>query len=133
MVELSVVHLQRSTSLFQIIELYNTSEINAIVSDYECGCVLLWDKEFGKIVLELQADTRRRARYVKAYQEGGLGKSQEGLPLKAVTSRHNDSSMASLDLAQSSQEVSEEENSGIPQHQNETEKQPPENEMFDSL
>ena len=29
MVELSVVHLQRSTSLFKIIELYNTSEINA--------------------------------------------------------------------------------------------------------
>nr|XP_022298273.1 leucine-rich repeat serine/threonine-protein kinase 2-like isoform X2 [Crassostrea virginica] len=101
--------------------------------DYECGCVLLWDKEFGKMVLELQADTRRRAGYVKAYQEGGLGKAQEGLPLKAVTSRHNDSNMASLDLAQSSQEVSEEGNSGIPQHQNEAEKQPPENEMFDSL
>ena len=107
--------------------------INAIVSDYECGCVLLWDKEFGKIVLELQADTRRRAGYVKAYQEGGLGKAQEGMPLKAVTSRHNDSSMASLDLAQSSQKVSQEGNSGIPQHQNEAEKQPPENEMFDSL
>ena len=70
---------------------------------------------------------------MKAYQEGRLGKSQEGLPLKAGTSRHNDSSMASLDLAQSSQEVSEEGNSGIPQHQNEAEKQPPENEMFDSL
>ena len=70
---------------------------------------------------------------MKAYQEGRLGKSQEGLPLKAVTSRHNDSSMASLDLAQSSQEVSEEGNSGIPQQQNEEEKQPPENEMFDSL
>ncbi|XP_055999651.1 leucine-rich repeat serine/threonine-protein kinase 2-like isoform X2 [Ostrea edulis] len=98
--------------------------------DDDCGCVLLWDREFGKITKELEVDIKRRSMYVKASQERKLSQSQESIHSRPLLGYSN-SNQSLLD----SQDVNTEENNTFPSGQNGTQnpQSSPENEMFDSL
>lgn len=100
--------------------------------DDDLGCVLLWDQHFARIAKELQSDIQRRAAFVKAFQEGKLSKSLEGIHLNSGL-RHGESNESLQNFEQSTQEDPEEESPENPQCQNEADQSLQDNEMFDSL